>query len=759
MVSSSVGFQVSLELAAIFPIRQMVSSATTYTWSKIMSIARTLKQSGSDLLVEEELCAVFGRVWVDSKLSSKFRTMVVEHTSTNSLSHPTLELKVGSGPTLDRAFTATESDLATVVQLSLLGATQERSSLAGSLHYALNKRVELGFPEANPSPGFSGLVGTLEAISSQASPFLWSQTLLAVEERLRPLLNKISLNADTALPTNLLVACLDSLPIIQRWPEEYTLRVSEYGGCVTLIAWAHYVLGLRVLVQGHETSQNILFSSGTSTAPNIVIDGTRKTHMGPAVCLLDRENKVYIGIDPEQADFVPVEAQERHPLRDYCTTNLCRAFDEPYSWAESQDFKDAMEFSIAAAFTLARRATRSGLQDTPCLIKKWQIWNAAYVLFGEREFNEDLIRKYADTICMTEPLKKTPRERLPSSLQSYIHERGPIPIWRAAVDIFFMSTISKIKSCENLPLICETDFMGNSQIYDRIVGCKDSIALSSIDSFSYISWRLLGPDPADPSMALEQNTTDIFMVSEFGWTLFLPSFGSNDGDPAQINPENLYLLEGVPTNKKTGERKFRVRDALLSSIEFIGSGIGGGRVQSAWVIENSVLHYEPRCVSPVLERHEFYGPSNAAFNVMIRFMGEHLEPAMPNDNKRTFDVQKSYRGLHDNLWHTYRAPTCEHGSLSHGERPIAARLSVDVATAAGNWSWHFLEQSKRNNSNIPERIVVVLVKNNPRSRWLAVSVAVEAKTSRNTMLRGPGCCEDCAVQAAAKLPGKWFVII
>jgi hypothetical protein len=759
MVSSLVGFQVSMELAAIFPIRQMVSSATVYTWSKIMSIARTLKQSGSDLLVEEELCAVFGRVWVDPTLSTTFRTTVVERTSTNSLSHPTLELKVGSGPTLDRAFTATESDFATVLQLSLLGATHERSSLAASLHYALNKRVELNFPSANPSPGFSGLVGTLEAISSQAGPFLWSPALLAVKERLRPLFSVSALGADTALPTNLLVACLDSLPIIQRWPEEYTLRVSESGGCVTLIAWAHYVLGLCVLVQGHKSSQNILFSSGTSTAPSIIINGTKKTYTGPAVCLLDREDKVYISIDPEQAEFVPVEARERHPLRDYCTTSLCRSFDEPRSWAESPSFKDAMDFSIAAAFTLARRATRGGLQDTPCSIKKWQIWDAANVLFGGRNFNEDLIGKYADTISMTEPLKNTPRERLPSELQYYINKRGPIPIWRAAVDIFFMSTISNIKSCENLPLICETDFTGDSEIYHKMITFKNSIPLSSIDSFSYISWRLLGPDPADPGMALEQNTADVFMVSESGWTLFLPSFSSNDGDPAQINPEKLFLLEGVPTNKKTGERKFRVRDALLSSIEYTGNNIGGGRDQSAWVIENSGFHFEPRCVSPVLQRHEFYGPSTDAFNVMIRFIGEHLEPVMSNDHKRTFDTQKSYRGLHNNLWHTHRAPACEHDGISHDERPNTARLNVDVATAAGNWSWHFLEQGSRNDNNVPERIVVVLVKNNPRARWLAVSVAFEAKRSRNTMLRGPGCCEDCAVQAAAKLPGKWFVII
>ncbi|PMD29107.1 hypothetical protein L207DRAFT_406728, partial [Hyaloscypha variabilis F] len=50
-------FSLSLELANILPIK----SALSYTASTVVNLARELKRSGSDLLVEEDLAAIFGR--------------------------------------------------------------------------------------------------------------------------------------------------------------------------------------------------------------------------------------------------------------------------------------------------------------------------------------------------------------------------------------------------------------------------------------------------------------------------------------------------------------------------------------------------------------------------------------------------------------------------------------------------------------------------------------------------------------------------
>jgi len=55
-------FQLALELSSVFPIRQAVKAMGDY----ILKLARDLRKSGSDLVVEEDLAEVFGR----GKLSS-----------------------------------------------------------------------------------------------------------------------------------------------------------------------------------------------------------------------------------------------------------------------------------------------------------------------------------------------------------------------------------------------------------------------------------------------------------------------------------------------------------------------------------------------------------------------------------------------------------------------------------------------------------------------------------------------------------------
>ena len=188
--------------------------------------------------------------------------------------------------------------------------------------------------------------------------------------------------------------------------------------------------------------------------------------------------------------------------------------------------------------------------------------------------------------------------------------------------------------------------------------------------------------------------------------------------------------------------------------------VGANSIGSApkWILDVGVPTYKPRCVSPVTERSEFYGARKDGFHLIVKFKGTHLEP--PNGKlirPATFEVQQSYREFHNDLWTVVRAPPCGHsdrpGSLS------SANLAVDVATAAGNWSWYRDEMSKKRNTGISARIIVILVKGDARARWLAVGVASKARESRRTMLWGPDCCEDCAVEAAAKLSNRWFVII
>ena len=67
-----VGFQLAFELTNVLPIREILKATPAY----IMSLARNLRKSGSDLIVEMDLAEVFGRVNISSELETKFKETI-----------------------------------------------------------------------------------------------------------------------------------------------------------------------------------------------------------------------------------------------------------------------------------------------------------------------------------------------------------------------------------------------------------------------------------------------------------------------------------------------------------------------------------------------------------------------------------------------------------------------------------------------------------------------------------------------------------
>jgi hypothetical protein len=766
MQTLAVGFQVSLELTKVLPVREALTLLARYTVKQVLDLARNLKNSNSDILVEADLVAVFGRVRIDDAITRQFRSAVVGNTATFSIPNSPLELRQGAGPTLENALKpdSDEGALPTIIQLSLLSSTHDRSTLASALSYGINKRVELGFPSANPSPGYDGILGTLEAISSQSPVSFWSPYIQAIRDRITPVLSYGRVRQDAAaLPSNLLFACLDSLCMIQRWPEEYTLTVSDAAGCVTLILWAHHLLGLPVLLRAPNAEDDVYFRHDPRASPKVIIHGSKIQSMnGPEICLLGTGNEVRIRIDPTLAEFVPIEARERVPLAGYSTIHLCRHLEMPLSKAfeAPQEFEDAAHFSVAIAISILRRMVRE-TTSVAFSIKAWQIWEAVSVLFDGVNFEIPRVEKYADTIPSDISLESMSLDLLPSYLQRFCKEKelSLAQLYLIAIDVLVMAMVPGIVKCRNLPLITVNDFVEDGTLQKKLIAAKGPISLSSTDIFNHLSRQLLGPSPTDDGLGVEEQNNDIFVVSDFGWTIYLPTFGSGDCDPSHINPESVFIREGVPTDKRTGERKSFIRDATAPTIEFVGTmGIGPEAVNA--LIDSSVHTYKPRCVSPVYQRYEFYGSKKDGFHVMLKFHGTHMEPPSPIPTPRTFTIQQAYRSFHDSLWRTHRTQRCDCPTkASNKEETI---LPIDAGTAVGQWSWHTLERAKRKKPGeryLPERVIIVLVHGDRRARWLAVGAAWDATKTRQTMLRGLDCCVSCAVNAALQRPGRWFVII
>ena len=61
-------FSLSLELTKLIPFGPLANA----TGRGILQLARDLKKTGSDILVEEDLADVFGRNRIDSRFASSF---------------------------------------------------------------------------------------------------------------------------------------------------------------------------------------------------------------------------------------------------------------------------------------------------------------------------------------------------------------------------------------------------------------------------------------------------------------------------------------------------------------------------------------------------------------------------------------------------------------------------------------------------------------------------------------------------------------
>ena len=79
-----IGFQLALDLSSIFPVRALADG----TASKVMALARDLRKSGSDLVVEEDLAEVFGKGKISPLLRIASQPYVISRSCICSRSPP-----------------------------------------------------------------------------------------------------------------------------------------------------------------------------------------------------------------------------------------------------------------------------------------------------------------------------------------------------------------------------------------------------------------------------------------------------------------------------------------------------------------------------------------------------------------------------------------------------------------------------------------------------------------------------------------------
>lgn len=739
-----------------------VSKAVSGT-KELINFARDLRKSGSDIVVEEDLAEVFGRGKIVSELEVQFKKNILGNIKSIPL-HPSSEihLHAGPGPTVNRALKDKDRRyLSTVIQLSLLVWVHDCDELASSLAECMARRFQLGVAGATPPPDFEGISGTLRACSSQATSFNWAPILEQTRAKIRQhfqhhLFPTRASHGDAGtLYSTTLLAAMDYLYLVQSLPEDRKMILKSSAGMIPLIVWAHNVLGLTVLVC-HPKERTLQFGVGES---QVIIHLAERDKENQDILLLDRNEEIVLKSMSDSVQTTRIESKERHYLQGFGTQLLRRNLNRYITTLQGNTlFQVAAQFIIAFVIKNSRSMRRTAdllsdhreedNRDCVYLLELWRIYDAADVIFYGISYDKKETDTYV-SMFKTSDLWDT---ALPDAINMYCEECEGV-VWKmygpeetdrqgirreflncvATLNVFLFafSHVIELRDCSDLPLVLDSFPSDHREetLSDHI-NEEGSISLHEDTLFDHIGQWLVG------SPFLMQHRFDMldetFLISEAGWSVFLNNI--QDGDPAKGAPELLHVKRGIPTNTRTNEQKHRIGDSLSRLYP-----------QPATRVEDRGDSYIPRCVIGAASREEYCTSRSDAFQLSIQYKLD-LPSNLGQDR---YEIMTGYRTLHKSLWNVRVTKACPHyrSSLKH------AKLGFGVVAAAG-----FSLKDESLTSKIPEKICIVLVKEDQHARWLAVWDAGRSGT-RRVMLRSDDCCENCALDAVIPQSGKWVLII
>ena len=777
----STGIQLSFELAKAFPIRQVVESAG----SKVLKYARDLRVSGSDIVVEADLAEVFGRGKIVPQLEQDFRDVVVVQRITYLRDGCEISLDSGAGPTLLYAL-RNNQHFSTIIQLSFLGWTHDRSSLATAIDQAMAKRLDMNVAGASASPGYEGILNTIAACSSQANAFAWSYYIKLVDAKLQESIPGYQYSRDLMkLSPAALTGAMDYLYIVQQLRESRKIMISNAMGSITFIVWAHYILGLNVLVTP-ETSSTVAF--GDEQNPHVLIVWSKLIPYSasitpvsypdeylrqPCMQLLNEDMSVILDSQPDSDRWREIAVDTRYPLLGYGSTYLHRMFNSDIITNDLDPiYPESVKLIIAIALWVSQRVDRDmdiivSPSETIKIpspqknisVEVWRMFASAKLLFANISgpAETSMIDKYVKDLAQG-PLDK---DSLPNTCTTFL-KRVPIKRGRAsptsryifhlrclASMVLVFSLVPEIQDCSAIPLR-EMEFSEIGFQHYFLKACKEpnERLLLRYDTIFQELKRYLSTTELPPAS---------FLCCDFGWSVYFDSFG--DRDPAEVRPELIHIRLGVPTSRKTMERKMFLSDGSW------GTGISPlGRIMRDKTQLIRGRDYIPRS-SATASYSEFWSTRSQSFEQTVFYrVTPHQE--WRDIGHEPYQTFTQCRSMQSKLWETFTTVPCDHPP---DDPKVPIKLGMDAAAVLG---W-MTDQGEI--EEVTERFLICLTKGDPRIRWLATNSSIflgrrspglELQTDprarvREVMLRTDNCCASCALEQVAEIPGNhyWIVIL
>ncbi|MCJ1376106.1 hypothetical protein MMC20_007346 [Loxospora ochrophaea] len=607
-----------------------------------MQWARDLKHSGSDIVVEEDLANVFGRMRISDRLTSSFKNIVGKSSSNISLWEG-ITLQGGPGPTVLRALQE-RPFFATVVQLSFLTWTFHTSFLAGTIADALQKRAEPDnmAPASTTTPSREAIREVLRACEDQTAAFDWNMLLHAVATSLGFPVQ----DCTGDLPSIVLQGALDMLPMVQTLPNDRFVQIQisanreSFLGICLLVVWAHHVLDFTVSVrlehEGSKKQRQVRF--GQSGIAQVVIEDI-SAEDEPAIILLDSLGEHLLVVKQEpNADRRLIGSIRRASAKgwgnallsdmlvslDYCQTQQKAVIEDlqvvtcAFAQLISRHlFQDNREEAVAVG--LPREPPRHLI---PCPTNPQRLLHASRYLFDNLQIKQGEIDLYASRYSskpLDEQLPRPPAVdaigRAPFALEGYPIERFHSKFedeWRIICDNLRAISVFLIASAhiQNLEQLQDFMFCGVDSLKLRSHNLTVQLEEWNGRNELYIQDDAWLQAMAVPLLSCREQISDqdwekICLISDRGWSAWISTFG--DTDPFSTSVGDLYLGRGAPCRK--GVWKKFVLD-LQCYREFM---------TDPWRAEKSGEHATLRCAEKVRLETPFCGEGSDSFAVCARF--------------------------------------------------------------------------------------------------------------------------------------------